>query len=89
MGKKQKLNDEERIFNNEWFMKYFVVQQNAKIVYLICQNNKACLKEYNIKGHNNSIHSKKYDKISGQLRVDKANKLREITTRSTKNNFDS
>ena len=54
-----------------------------------CQNNKACLKECNIKGHNNSIHSKKYDKISGQLRVDKSKKLRKITARSTKNNFDS
>ena len=76
MGKKRKINDEKRIFNNEWLVKYFVVQQDEKAIRLICQSDIACLKEYNIKRHYNSLHSKKYDEISGQLRVDKANKLK-------------
>ena len=75
MGKKRKIN-EGRIFNNEWFVKYFVVQQDEKAICLICQSNIACLKEYNIKWHYNSQHSKTYDKILGQLRVVKANKLK-------------
>ena len=75
MGKKRKINDEGRIFNNEWFVKYFVVQ-DEKAICLICQSNIVCLNEYNIKRHYNSQHSKKYDEISGQLRVDKANKLK-------------
>ena len=74
IGKKRKINDEGRIFTNEWFVKYFVVQQDEKAICLICQSNTACLKEYNIKRHYNSQHSKKYDEISGQLRVDRANK---------------
>ena len=76
MGTKRKLNNERRIFNNEWLIKYFIVQQNKKAVCLIVQNNIACLKENNIKRHYNSPRSKKYDEISGQLRVDKANKLK-------------
>ena len=51
ISKKRKITDEERAFNDEWFEKYFVVQQNKKAVCLICQSNIACLKEYNIKRH--------------------------------------
>ena len=43
---------------------------------MICHRNIACLIEYNIKRHYNSQHSKNYDEILGQLRVDKANKLK-------------
>ena len=76
MSKNRKIIDEGWAFNDEWFEKYFVVQQNEKVFCLICQSNIACLKEYNIKRHYNSIHAKKYDGISGQLRIDKANKLK-------------
>jgi len=30
---------------NEWFVKYVVVQQNERVLCLICRNNIACLKE--------------------------------------------
>ena len=76
MSKKRKINDEGRLFNDEWFVKYFVTQQNTNAICLICQNKMACLKEFNIKRHYNSRHSKQYDEILGQLRVDKANKLK-------------
>jgi len=42
---------------------------------LICQNNIACLKEFNIKRHYNSRQSEQYEGILGQLRVDKAHQL--------------
>ena len=51
MSKKRKITDEGRAFNDEWFEKYFVMQQNEKVFCLICQSNIACLKEYNIKRH--------------------------------------
>ena len=76
MSKKRKINDEGRLFNDEWLVKYFVTQQNTNAICLICQNKIACLKEFNIKRHNNSLHLKQYDEILGQLRVDKANKLK-------------
>ena len=71
ISKKRKISDGRRAFNDEWFEKYFVVQQNEKTVCLICQSIIACLKEYNIKRHYNSIHAKKYGGILGQLRIDK------------------
>ena len=63
---------------DEWFVKYFVTQQNTNAICLICQNKIACLKEFNIRRHYNSLHSKQYDRILGQLRVDKANKLKRL-----------
>ena len=35
MGKKRKLNDKGRVVNDEWFVKYFVVQQSEKAFCLI------------------------------------------------------
>ena len=76
MSKKRKINDEGRLFNDKWFVKYFVTQQNTNTICLICQNKIARLKEFNIRRHYNSLHSKQYDEILGQLQVDKANKLK-------------
>ena len=76
MSRKRKINDEGRLFNDKWFVKYCVTQQNTNAICLICQNKIACLKEFNIKRHYNSLHSKQYDEILGQLRVHKANKLK-------------
>jgi len=39
---------ERRMFNYEWFVKLFVVQ-NERALCLFCRNNIACLKEFNIK----------------------------------------
>ena len=59
ISKKRKITDERRAFNDEWFEKYSVVQQNENAICLISQSNIAYLKEYNIKRHYNSIHAKK------------------------------
>ena len=66
------------MFNDEWFVQYFVTQQNTNAICLICQNKIACLKEFNIKRHYNSLHLKQCGGILGQLRVDKANKLKRL-----------
>jgi len=46
-SKKRKIIDEGRVFKDEWFVKYFAVQQNERALYLIliCRNNIACLNE--------------------------------------------
>jgi len=51
---KRNILDEGRMFNDEWFMKYFVVQQNERALCLICRNEVACLKKLNMKRNNNS-----------------------------------
>ena len=38
-----------RKFNNEWCVKYFIVQHNQDVVCLICQSAIAVMQEYNIK----------------------------------------
>jgi len=57
---KRKIRHERRMFNNELFVKYFVVQQNERALCLICRNNITCLKEFNIKRNYNSRHSEQY-----------------------------
>ena len=44
-SKKRKILDENRMFKDEWFVKYFAFQQNERALYLICRNNIACVKE--------------------------------------------
>jgi len=56
-SKKRNILDEGRMFNDEWFMKYFVVQQNERALCLICRNEIACLKKFNTKRLCNSRHS--------------------------------
>jgi len=65
-SKTRSILDEGRMFNDEWFMKYFVVQQNERALCLICQNEIACLKNFNMKRHYNSRHSVKYEGILGR-----------------------
>jgi len=54
----------------------FCCSTNERALCLICRNNIACLKEFNIKRHYNSRHSKQYDGILGQLQVDKAHQFK-------------
>jgi len=69
--KKRNILDEGRMFNDEWFMKYFIVQRNERALFLICQTKIACLKKFNMKRYYNSRHSVQYEGILGQLWLDK------------------
>ena len=75
-GKKRKVDYERRKFNNEWCVKYFIVQHNQDVVCLICQSTIAVMTEYNIKRHYCTKHSASYDSIVGQSRVDKMQQLK-------------
>uniref|UniRef100_H2YP50 SPIN-DOC-like zinc-finger domain-containing protein n=1 Tax=Ciona savignyi TaxID=51511 RepID=H2YP50_CIOSA len=74
-SKKRKVDYEGRKFNNEWCIKYFIVQHNKDVVCLICQSTIAVMKEYNIKRHYDTKHSASYDSIVGQSRVDKMQQM--------------
>jgi len=43
--KKRLVIDYSVTIQDEWFVKYFAVQQNKRALYFICRNNIACLKE--------------------------------------------
>ena len=75
-SKKRKVDYEKRKVNNEWCVKYFIVQHNQDVVCLICQSTIAVMKEYNIKRHYCTKHSARYDSIAGQSRVDNMQQLK-------------
>ncbi|GAB1607359.1 EPM2A-interacting protein 1-like [Argonauta hians] len=65
--RKRRIGEENRKFQPKWTKQYFVVQQDKKVLCLICRRIGACLKEYNIKRHYNS-HHKSYDVLVGDER---------------------
>ena len=75
VAKKRKVDDEGRIFNNDWSNRYFVVQHNHGVVCVICQTTIAVMKEYNIKRHYTTKHSQTYGTLVGQARVDKLEQM--------------
>ena len=77
-AKKRKIDDEGRVFNSEWYIKYLVAPHNLGVVCLVCQVTIAVMKEYNVKRHYTTKHSSQFDKIVGQARVDKIEHLKKI-----------
>ena len=47
-AKKRKVDAECRIFKKEWTAKYFFTEVGSKAVCLLCNENMAVMKEYNI-----------------------------------------
>jgi len=45
-----------RMFNPEWELKYFVVEDNNKLLCLLCKEKIAACKVYNVKRHYQSVH---------------------------------
>ena len=74
--KKQKIDDERRVFNSEWCTKFIVVPHNQGFFCLIYQIWIAVIKEYNFKCHHTTQHSSHFDKIVDQEQVDKINPLK-------------
>ncbi|KAK4871623.1 hypothetical protein RN001_015747 [Aquatica leii] len=71
MEKKRKIDSECRTFKEQWGSLYFVIESNNKATCLICNVTIAVLKEYNIKRHYETMHSKNYSKFTGSLRSEK------------------
>jgi len=55
--KKRKIEDECRVFNEEWTVKYYFTKVGNKAVCLLCRESVAVFKEYNLKGYNQTKHA--------------------------------
>ena len=75
--KKRKIDGESRNFTGSWTNDFFVKEHNEVLLCLICQEKIAVFKEYNIKRHYSTKHTSKFDMPNGQLRIDRANSLKE------------
>jgi len=73
-SKKRKVDAENRQFNDNWSLKYFVRNHKGKPQCVICNNVIAVCKEFNIKRHYESTHSE-YKDMNAAARQDKYNKL--------------
>ena len=74
LAKRRKVDDECRNVNDEWTEKYFSILHFGKPTCLICNQSVAVNKEFNIKHHYETRHSK-FLKYRGQTRKDKINRL--------------
>ena len=68
-GKKRKIVDEKRVFNDEWTEKYMFVGIRDNCVCLVCRETISAVKEYNLRRHYETKHMAKYGDVVGQLRT--------------------
>lgn len=79
--KKRKVDSECRVFNVKWSEEYFVTEHNNSVLCLICNEKIAVLKEYNIRRHYETKHSKhQYAQLKGQHRQEKVTFLKKSLT---------
>ena len=55
-AKKRKIEDECRVFNEDWTDKYFFANVRDKAVCLLCHECVSVFKEYNLKRHYQTKH---------------------------------
>ncbi|XP_027632230.1 mediator of RNA polymerase II transcription subunit 25 isoform X3 [Tupaia chinensis] len=65
---KRKREQEGRVFREKWERAYFFVEVKSMPTCLICKKIVSVLKEYNLKRHYESKHSKNYDQYTEQTR---------------------
>ncbi|XP_029425289.1 mediator of RNA polymerase II transcription subunit 25 isoform X5 [Nannospalax galili] len=65
---KRKRQAEGRVFREKWERDYFFVEVKSVPTCLICKKNVSVLKEYNLKRHYQSQHSKSYNQYTEQRR---------------------
>ena len=74
-AKKRKIDDHGSVFNSEWYTKFITVPHNQGVFCLVCQITITVMKEYYIKCHYTAKHPSQFDKIVGQVHVDKIEKI--------------
>lgn len=75
LSKKMKIDGECRLFQEKWTNDFFFAVVNNKPTCLICTQQVAVPKEYNIRRHYQTIHGDKYKKYTGKLREEKVLEL--------------
>ena len=78
MSKKLKrtLQEENRAFNDEWELQYFVVSVNDKMQWLLCDAVISTLKKYNAHQHYRNHKDNKYAKLKGKSLITALKKLK-------------
>ena len=86
MSKKLKhtLQEENRAFNDEWELQYFVVSVNDEMQCLLCDAVISTLKKYNAYQHYRSHKDNKYAKLECKFRITALKKLKEGVQRQKK-----
>ncbi len=79
MSKKLKrtLKEENRTFNDEWELQYFVVSDNGKMHCLLCDTVILTVKKYNAHQHYGTHKDNKYAKLEGESRNIALKKLKD------------
>ena len=73
--KKRKIEDESRVFNNEWTVKYYFIEIGNKAVCLLCHESVAVYKVYNLKRHNQTKHANFGQNFTSEERKRKSQEL--------------
>ena len=71
-GGRRKLEQEGRVFNDDWKLKYFVkLHANNQAICVICNTTIAALKEYNVGRLYSTRHADSYDNYTEKEQEEK------------------
>ncbi|XP_023570076.1 general transcription factor II-I repeat domain-containing protein 2B [Octodon degus] len=73
---KRKIDQEGRVFQEKWERAYFFVEVQNIPTCLICKQSMSVSKEYNLRRHYQTNHSKHYDRYTEQARDAKLEELK-------------
>lgn len=73
---KRKIDREGRVFQEKWETAYFFVEVKNIPTCLICKQSVSVSKEYNLRRHYETNHSKNYDQYTEKMRDEKLNELK-------------
>ncbi|XP_023371491.1 general transcription factor II-I repeat domain-containing protein 2B isoform X2 [Otolemur garnettii] len=74
---KRKIDQEGRVFQEKWERAYFFVEVQNIPTCLICKQSVSVSKEYNLRRHYQTNHSKHYDQYTEKMRDEKLHELKE------------
>lgn len=78
---KRKIDQEGRVFQEKWERAYFFVEVQNIPTCLICKQSMSVSKEYNLRRHYQTNHSKHYDRYTEQTRDAKLEELKDALQR--------
>ncbi|XP_001494185.1 general transcription factor II-I repeat domain-containing protein 2 isoform X1 [Equus przewalskii] len=73
---KRKIDQEGRVFQEKWERAYFFVDVQNIPTCLICKQSMSVSKEYNLRRHYQTNHSKHYDQYTEKMRDEKLHELK-------------
>ncbi|XP_054549573.1 general transcription factor II-I repeat domain-containing protein 2B isoform X2 [Talpa occidentalis] len=73
---KRKIDQEGRVFQEKWERAYFFVEVQNIPTCLICKQSMSVSKEYNLRRHYQTNHSKHYDQYTEEVRDEKLQELK-------------